>query len=215
MMETEMPRLLRSRPMDATAIPLPTDETTPPVTKMNFGTPSPPQWSVASDRWPVGVRHVVPRKLPARPGHNLSRPATISRSLLLTTDHRSLVTLHPLYIQHGDAHRVRQCRLAQVQPILTRDLGEAERGGKFAERPFACILVEVIAHRDDEAWLDLPDHLGRTGDCQCVRAADRHEEHIDIAERGDLRVRQWLAEIAEVAERHLFQPDEINCVEIG
>ena len=31
-----MPRLLRMRPMDATVIPLPTELTTPPVTKMYF-----------------------------------------------------------------------------------------------------------------------------------------------------------------------------------
>jgi hypothetical protein len=31
-----MPRALSSRPIDATVIPLPTDETTPPETKMYF-----------------------------------------------------------------------------------------------------------------------------------------------------------------------------------
>jgi hypothetical protein len=35
-MQTEMPRALSSRPIDATVIPLPTDETTPPETKMYF-----------------------------------------------------------------------------------------------------------------------------------------------------------------------------------
>src|SRR5438067_1901563 len=37
MIETLMPRLLRSRPIEAVVIPLPIDETTPPVTKMYFG----------------------------------------------------------------------------------------------------------------------------------------------------------------------------------
>src|SRR5262249_50112805 len=32
-METEMPRLLSRRPSDATVMPFPTDETTPPLTK--------------------------------------------------------------------------------------------------------------------------------------------------------------------------------------
>src|SRR6266849_2582285 len=35
-MHTEIPRALSSRPIDATVIPLPTDETTPPETKMYF-----------------------------------------------------------------------------------------------------------------------------------------------------------------------------------
>src|SRR5437868_3357988 len=37
MAATEMPRLFSSRPIEATVTPLPTDETTPPVTKMIFG----------------------------------------------------------------------------------------------------------------------------------------------------------------------------------
>ena len=36
-METLRPRDLRMRPMAAVAIPLPTELTTPPVTKMYFG----------------------------------------------------------------------------------------------------------------------------------------------------------------------------------
>jgi hypothetical protein len=35
-MQTEMPRAFSSRPIDATVIPLPTDETTPPETKTYF-----------------------------------------------------------------------------------------------------------------------------------------------------------------------------------
>jgi hypothetical protein len=34
--QTEMPRALSSLPIDATVIPLPTEETTPPETKMYF-----------------------------------------------------------------------------------------------------------------------------------------------------------------------------------
>ena len=34
--ETERPRLLRMRPIEATLIPLPKELTTPPVTKINF-----------------------------------------------------------------------------------------------------------------------------------------------------------------------------------
>jgi hypothetical protein len=37
MIETPMPRLFSSRPIDAVVIPLPIEETTPPVTKMYFG----------------------------------------------------------------------------------------------------------------------------------------------------------------------------------
>src|SRR5437016_202085 len=37
MAATLKPRLLKRRPIEATVTPLPTDETTPPVTKMNFG----------------------------------------------------------------------------------------------------------------------------------------------------------------------------------
>src|SRR6185312_11611602 len=37
MMATDNPRLLKRRPSDATVMPLPTDETTPPVTNRNFG----------------------------------------------------------------------------------------------------------------------------------------------------------------------------------
>ena len=44
MIETLAPRLLISRPIEAVVMPLPTDETTPPVTKMYFGiTPLPPR----------------------------------------------------------------------------------------------------------------------------------------------------------------------------
>src|SRR5215217_3509129 len=37
MIETLAPRLLISRPIEAVVIPLPTDDATPPVTKMYFG----------------------------------------------------------------------------------------------------------------------------------------------------------------------------------
>src|SRR5687767_5146010 len=44
MIETLAPRLLMRRPMEAVVMPLPTDETTPPVTKMYFGIrPLPPR----------------------------------------------------------------------------------------------------------------------------------------------------------------------------
>ncbi len=36
MMATDRPRLLSSRPIEATAIPLPTDDATPPVTNKYF-----------------------------------------------------------------------------------------------------------------------------------------------------------------------------------
>ena len=41
-METERPRLLSSRPMDAAVMPLPSDDVTPPVTKTYFATGSGP-----------------------------------------------------------------------------------------------------------------------------------------------------------------------------
>src|SRR5215207_7601584 len=37
MVQTLAPRLLSNRPIEAVVMPLPTDETTPPVTKMYFG----------------------------------------------------------------------------------------------------------------------------------------------------------------------------------
>lgn len=39
--DTEMPRLFRIRPMEATVIPLPTELTTPPVTKISLVTGAP------------------------------------------------------------------------------------------------------------------------------------------------------------------------------
>src|SRR5579859_6603446 len=39
---TDNPRLFSNRPMDATAIPLPTEDATPPVTNKNFGMTVPP-----------------------------------------------------------------------------------------------------------------------------------------------------------------------------
>src|SRR5579872_1873401 len=41
-MATDSPQLLSSRPMDATAIPLPTEDATPPVTNRNFDMSVPP-----------------------------------------------------------------------------------------------------------------------------------------------------------------------------
>jgi hypothetical protein len=44
MVQTLAPRLLSNRPIEAVVMPLPTDETTPPVTNMYFGiTPFPPR----------------------------------------------------------------------------------------------------------------------------------------------------------------------------
>src|SRR5690348_7964764 len=42
MSETETPRFLRRRPNEATLIPFPTDDATPPVTKINFDIMKPP-----------------------------------------------------------------------------------------------------------------------------------------------------------------------------
>src|SRR6266581_3246663 len=42
MSETETPRFLRRRPSEATLIPFPTDDATPPVTKINFDICFPP-----------------------------------------------------------------------------------------------------------------------------------------------------------------------------
>src|SRR5579884_3372722 len=47
-METEMSRALSTRPIEATVMPLPTPETTPPVTKMYF---------VAGISLPPGFQH--------------------------------------------------------------------------------------------------------------------------------------------------------------
>src|SRR5713226_5128801 len=44
-MQTEIPRALSNRPIEATVIPLPTDETTPPETKMYFVARVAPVWS--------------------------------------------------------------------------------------------------------------------------------------------------------------------------
>src|SRR5579883_998705 len=62
MRETETPRFFSSRPREATLIPFPTDDATPPVTKMNldmqssyrsldtrgYGTVGPPSWVTAT-----------------------------------------------------------------------------------------------------------------------------------------------------------------------
>src|SRR5262245_46976500 len=45
MIETLAPRLLISRPIEAVVIPLPTDDATPPVTKMYFGMSFSPAFS--------------------------------------------------------------------------------------------------------------------------------------------------------------------------
>src|SRR5438552_5228418 len=49
-MHTEIPRAFSSRPIDATVIPLPTDETTPPETKMYFVARAAPVWSTGLQR---------------------------------------------------------------------------------------------------------------------------------------------------------------------
>src|ERR1700694_3467481 len=70
-MRTEIPRALSSRPIDATVIPLPTDETTPPETKMYFVARAAPVWSTGfqpSTLVPGAVGHFDPT--PACVGHN-------------------------------------------------------------------------------------------------------------------------------------------------
>jgi hypothetical protein len=49
MIETLIPRALSSRPMEAVVMPFPTDETTPPVTNMYFGTAQPLREIAMSD----------------------------------------------------------------------------------------------------------------------------------------------------------------------
>src|SRR5688572_14486179 len=61
MIETLTPRLLINRPNDAVVMPLPTDETTPPVTKMYLGI-----WS--SSKGHVR-RHRMPPNQPVRRLH--------------------------------------------------------------------------------------------------------------------------------------------------
>src|SRR5687767_13239162 len=74
MIETLAPRLLINRPIEAVVIPLPTDETTPPVTKMYFGIPS-SAWCVAgagaccSPRWPMSAPGSAPRRAAAGDPH--------------------------------------------------------------------------------------------------------------------------------------------------
>src|SRR5438876_8797276 len=61
---TEMPRLLSSRPSEATVMPLPTDETTPPLTKMYLDTFRPPEsWHRPIEHKRIGAFR---KKAPAR-----------------------------------------------------------------------------------------------------------------------------------------------------
>src|SRR3990167_7460310 len=72
---TRKPRASRSDPIDAAARPLPSDDTTPPVTKMNFGAKSSSFRYPVSDqilfRGPVGDETVQPPvpELGERPRH--------------------------------------------------------------------------------------------------------------------------------------------------
>src|SRR5579875_109284 len=72
MMEPEMPRFLSRRPMEATLIPLPTDDATPPVTKINFDIRTPPRVEPSPSRmrpssFAQSVSHLLTGRLaPAR-----------------------------------------------------------------------------------------------------------------------------------------------------
>src|SRR5437588_4982641 len=60
-METSTPRLLSTRPIDAAVIPLPTDETTPPVRNMYFGIALPSHLPRGHSRArPLGIQHHEP-----------------------------------------------------------------------------------------------------------------------------------------------------------
>src|ERR1700730_15319056 len=153
--ETFSPRALRMVPMEAAVMPFPRLETTPPVTKTNFG----------------NVRSFgVFRSLSTAPtGRNETPGATASGGLgpRLQEDHLGLVTRRTA-VEH---------QLGLVLDLLNAHLGREMLGlveGQLETR-------ELVVHRDHDPGLELVGHRRRRGCREGGAAADRHQQHVDAA----------------------------------
>src|SRR6476660_4987443 len=99
MIATLIPRLFNNRPIDAVVIPLPIEETTPPVTKIYFGRVSPV---------PVCSPRITPASNPLANYSRLHRAAE-------------------LWFQNHDLHRLRQIALTKGQLLLRLGILDTER----------------------------------------------------------------------------------------
>src|SRR5579884_2837215 len=100
MSETETPRFLRRRPSEATLIPLPTDDATPPVTKMNFDIEKPSLIMQESDR--------------SKRDPDAQRPRSLSPNFRAASPHlgRSIVVwkMRTAYLPHHNGSSSSECR---------------------------------------------------------------------------------------------------------
>ena len=76
------------------------------------------------------------------------------------------------------------------------------------ERAVLLLLLGVERHRDHHLGLELVDDLRRHGGRQIdVGPADRDERDVDLAHALEVRRRQHVAEIPEVADDQVVEPD--------
>src|SRR3954451_19618061 len=150
MIETLSPRALIRRPRAAVVMPLPTDETTPPVTKMycviarSAPPPKPAQKEIQEGR----------RRWCAASGSSFFACPWLSMD--------SFARWFAFRIQNHETHRLGQIGCLQGQLVLGRGHGNAQRLAKWLE-PGQLFIANRggVLHRDDHFRFELTDHFGR------------------------------------------------------
>src|SRR4030081_3048301 len=145
--ETERPRLLRILPIEAAVIPLPSEDTTPPVTKTYFDNADPPAV--------FPILRLVRRFLPPR--------GSLQPSDLRIQDHHASLTL-----PRAGLHRQLRLRLRLGHPHL---LEEALHG-----RQLGLHGRQREVHGDHDPGLHLPHDLGGARGFQRLAAPPPHQE---------------------------------------
>src|SRR5690242_1290858 len=166
-------------PRDAAVIPLPREETTPPVTKTYFD---------------IG-----------RPPGGFSNFTGQGRSLNLDLG---------FWLQDDDFGLVFRDRR-----FLDRKLRLRLRGGHahLFQKPVDRIELELetgdgVVHGHDVARLELADDLRRLGAVHRGVPADRHQQDVGRRDRLRLDVVELVAEVAQVADAHVVDLDQVDRV---
>src|SRR6202140_4519497 len=155
------PRALRIVPIEAAVIPLPREETTPPVTNTNFA-------MRRASRG--GLSDCISRLLRRRTDVRRSR----SSGSRLEEDHPGLVAFASRSGEHETGLR------------FPRSVGEPHLLGELADRVVLAAITGAEACRHDDARLHRVDELGRVDGSEGVASADRNDQDIDVAEAVDL-----------------------------
>ena len=223
MIETLTPRLLINRPSDAVVMPLPTDETTPPVMKTYLGmaypfpcelkptdTKTKRSTGVKSERGaaaasPHGVAILLDGRMRVR---NFDGGLRISAALHRLAASLSGLSKHDFhsFVQIGLARSVLVQRLWQLD---SNQLGEA-----FQRQQILVADIGAVLHRNQHLRFEQGNDLGRLLLRESGCPADRHQQNVRLGKLLGLLGVGNLAKIAQVADHEAVHLEEIGGVEL-